>query len=588
MPDAVTLDHRRRLSLVDIRRVASGKCNLVLNRECAALLDQRREEVLAKVRRQAEPAYGFNRGFGHNVNLPVDGDEGLLAQLQRNLIRSHAMGLGQATPRRIVRTAMVLRANSLCRGHSAVRSVVVEKILQLLNAQITPVVPRHGSVSASGDLAPLSHIALALIGEGTVFAGSRKLPAAEALAEAGIEPLTLQMKEGLALNNGAQFICAIGIDVAQQLTELLKTATIATSLSTQAMLGSATPFREDLHRLRPHPGALVVSRWLRALLSGSPIQDVHRDIEIDGEIQDPYNIRCAAQILGACWDLIDEAERTFELEANSVTDNPLLLQNRDTGEFTEIVSGGHFHGMPLAVKLYNLMQACGIIARLSNMRCVRFVDETRNKGLGPDLIWPGLSAAERSASSGMMASEYASASLTNWIWGQAMPSHLFSVSTDAGQEDHVSMGAPLGLRLLDTIPRLAEVLAVELAFASQAAAIRRYQQHFPSKTSLPQSARSLAAQFVAGVAQVIASEEQRDLEVQVDVRKLYPWRPEERRMSQAGEAVLAEIQHIFPVVTEDRVMSEQITTLAKRILDGTINRAADPFAAFEAEPPQSA
>ena len=193
---------------------------------------------------------------------------------------------------------------------------------------------------------------------------------------------------------------------------LLKVAVGATALASQVMLGSATPFDEMLHAQRPHRGSQHVASWLRALLMHSAIQDVHRDMRVDGEVQDPYNLRCAAQVLGTCHDLIDEAQRCFEIEANSVTDNPLVLPDSD-GNYTRIVSGGHFHGMPVAVKTYNLMQAAAIIARLSNMRCTRFVDEDRNKGLGSDLVWPSTNTEQRSIQSGMMAAEYTSASLCN-------------------------------------------------------------------------------------------------------------------------------------------------------------------------------
>lgn len=207
-----------------------------------------------------------------------------------------------------------------------------------------------------------------------------------------------------------------------------------------------------------------------------------RALSIDGEIQDPYNIRCAGQILGTCRDLIEEARKTLETEANSVTDNPLILPGKNNpDEFTEIISGGHFHGMPVAVKLYNFMQAMGIMSRLSNMRCARYVDEARNKRLGSDLKWHGLDNNQKATCSGIMISEYTSAALTNLIWGACMPIHLFSLSTDAGQEDHVSMSAGLAVRVWETVPRLADILAIELAMATQAASIRKTMDYIPSK-----------------------------------------------------------------------------------------------------------
>lgn len=565
----ILLSHQQPLDKKTIQDVALGKTRVGLAPETASLLDERRHQVVAHVERQQEPAYGFNRGFGHNVHTAVNPNPDLLKELQLNLIRSHAMCVGEPCPSRIVRATMLLRAHSLAQGYSGVRSLVVTKLLDVLNADIVPIVPKHGSVSASGDLAPLSHIALGLLGEGEVFHRGIRKPAQRALDEANIAPLALEMKEGLALNNGVQFITAIGLDTAAQFEDLLRIATVITSLSVQVMLGSASPFDRDLHRLRPHRGNQRIASWLRDLLLNSPIQEVHHDKALDGEVQDPYNLRCAAQILGACYDLIDEANRTFLVEANSVTDNPLILPDEE-GAFARIVSGGHFHGMPIAVKLYNLVQAASIMARLSNMRCARYVDEARNKGLGADLVWPLQSAEDRSISSAMMMAEYTSAALTNWMWGQAMPSHLFSISTDAGQEDHVSMGAPLALRLLDMIPRLADVLAIELAFATQAAAIRKVQTEFPSKAPFPPEIEPLRKTFAHTVESQLNAHSSRPLEIEVSVHRRYRWTEAERRLSPVGEAVLAFAMNEFPPIVKDRVFSTDIEKLSSKIIDGSL------------------
>jgi len=304
--------------------------------------------------------------------------------------------MGEPVDAEVVRAVMFLRARSLVLGHSGVRSKLVESLINLLNADIVPVVPRMGSVGASGDLAPLSHVALALLGEGDVLApGSReRRPASEVLREAGLEPLKLEMKEGLALNNGVQFSTALGILSLSKIEMLLETACLATAVSNQVMLGSDTPYLEELHQLRPHPGAMKMAERLRHYMNDSPIRASHQRYDVDGVVQDPYSLRCAAQILGACSEEISEARKTFEIEINSATDNPLLLPD-ENGEYTNIISGGHFHGMPIAMKLYNLLEAMSVMARLSNMRCVRFVDGARNRGLGHDLKWPGLSDAER-------------------------------------------------------------------------------------------------------------------------------------------------------------------------------------------------
>ncbi|MBN8548505.1 MAG: aromatic amino acid lyase [Deltaproteobacteria bacterium] len=574
----IKIGTQQRLSLSAVVEVARGRA-VSLNPRSRKLLSQRRRQIVAHVHSHPEPAYGFNRGFGHNVDRAVAPQD--LSELQRNLIRSHSCAVGECVSIEVVRGAMVLRAHSLAQGHSGVRPEVVDALLTFLNRGITPCVPAYGSVGASGDLAPLSHIALALIGEGFVFdATGKKVKATRALARAKIKPLALEMKEGLALNNGMQFSTALAILSHADMQKLLKTAALATAMTAQVMLASDLPFAEEVHKLRPHPGARAVSKWIWNLMQNSPMRECHRNFDIDGEIQDPYNLRCAGQILGTCHDLLEQAGATLEIEANSVTDNPLLLNERG-GSYTRIVSAGHFHGMPVAVALYNLTQAMGIMARLSNMRCVRYVDENRNKGLGPDLVWPELRTEERAASSAMMVPEYVSAALTNAIWGAAMPSHLFSLSTDAGQEDHVSMAAGLGVRVYDTLPRLAEVLAIELAFAAQAAAIRKISDTLPTKHKLTaqQTAQVKKAQesFTAAVR---SANKRSAFEPKVDIQLRYRWSKKDRALSPPCEAVLRHISKVFPIVKKDRSTSEQLRALADIVRSGTLlEHARKAFAA---------
>jgi len=563
----------RTLTAQSVYAVAMGRAQVVLDRATSKILKARRAQIVAYVEKQGEPAYGFNRGFGHNVDIKVPNT--LLAELQRNLIRSHSSGVGAPLPQEVVRAAMLLRANSLSLGASGVRPAVVEKLLQFLNAGITPMVPAYGSVGASGDLAPLSHIALALMGEGHGYDSKKSAaePIKKILKRRKIAPLTLEMKEGLALNNGVQVSTALGLVAALKMRELLKVAVTATALTNQVMLGSDNAYDAELLKLRPHPGAQVVGRWLRALIKGSPLRTAHAPYEVDGEIQDPYNLRCAPQVLGACHDLIEDAIATFELEGNSITDNPLILPSkRDSQSFTRIVSGGQFHGMPIAVKIYNLMQAMGIMARLSNMRCVRYVDEARNKGLPSDLIWPGLTEAERSTSSGMMIPEYVSAALTNAIWGAAMPSHLFSLSTDAGQEDHVSMSATLGLRVLETLPRLAEVLAIELAFGAQAAAIRKQQATIPSKHLLSGESSNVRGAVQLLEKSVSAALKDPRFSSAVTIKLKYKVAPKDRRLSPPCEQLVKSIQKTFPVVFRDRDLSGLISALASEVGSGAVLR----------------
>ncbi len=548
---SLKIHHEMQLTATDVLEVAQEDRKVELAPDTYELLKTRRRQVVDYVLGSATQHYGFNRGFGHNVKLSVD-KEGVGA-LQENLLRSHACGVGDPAPPEVVRATMLLRAASLARGHSGVRPAVVERLLEMLDHNVVPVVPRFGSVGASGDLAPLSHMALPLMGEGEVVWGGERRAAGEVLSDLGWEPLQLEMKEGLALNNGIQFTTAIGFVALDKTRTLLENAALVTALSAQVFLGADTPFRRDLHLLRPHPGACRLAGWIWQLMQGSPIREFHRPYDVDGEVQDAYSFRCSAQILGACAELIDDVERTLLIEANSVTDNPVILKlgedqlphiergefgeseiKAKLGEYIDIVSGGHFHGMPVAVRLYGLLEAMGIMARLSNMRAARYVDEGRNRGLPADLIWPD--KVGKGVYSGMMIPEYVSAGLTNWIWGSSMPTHLFSLSTDAGQEDHVSMSAGLAVRVLETLPRLSEVLAIEFAYAAQARAVREAQGSIPSQV------------HPEGV----------------------PFSDGGWRLSLAGEKVVEKIWEAFPVLKTDEVLSDRLQKLAKLVADGTL------------------
>jgi histidine ammonia-lyase len=314
-------------------------------------------------------------------------------------------------------------------------------------------------------------------------------------------------------------------------------------------------------------------------MQDSPIRNAHRDYIVDAEVQDPYNIRCAAQILGTCYDLIEEAAHTFAVEINSATDNPLLLPDV-AGQYTSVVSGGHFHGMPVAVKLYNLVQAATIISSLINARCARYIDAARNKGLGNDVVWPDLTPAERSIASGMMIPEYVSAALSNALLGLSQPSHLFSISTNAGQEDHVSMSAGLAVRLLEMIPRVAELIGIESAYAAQAAAIRRHTKMIPSKHH-PQAQRDVdkAVDKLIGIVKKRVND--RRFTPQVDVRLSFEIPDEATRLSPVSEHVLTYLWRRFPPVQEDRVFSKQLRILAMEIEAGVLTKEAEIILPFD-------
>jgi len=574
------------LTLAEVEAVAMGDAGpqVALSRYARTrLADMRQAAMAALAANPGRPIYGFNRGFGSNALFPVDQSEAV--ELQQKLILSHTANVGPCAPAEVVRAAMLLRAQSLAVGRSTVRPELVERLLALLNARVTPAVPRFGSVSASGDLSPLSHIAVVLMGKGRVLLdqqgraafGAETIDTPTYLQKAPqfglpvFEPIALDMKEGLALNNGCQYSAAWAILAAMRMRRLLETATITTALGVQAMLGSGGPFRKELHALRRHPSAQQVAQWVYDLIgAGYPLRDTTESekVEFDGDIQDPYNLRCAAQILGPCLDLITRAETTLTQEANSVTDNPIdLNEGPENYNLDKIVSGGHFHGMPIAVDAYGLLQAAGIMARLSNMRCARYVDARRNKGLGPQVRGDH----GRPTESGLQVAEYATAGLCNHIWALAAPSHLMSISTDSGQEDHVSMAANVAMRAYEASERLAEILAVELAFASQALSVRAAQGAVATRAIDPELGPELPAPQTAtwrGAART----------VNVEKRWSTPLQGGHFTPSALTAGVIAKMREVFPPVAADRELAWDIMALAEKVASGEIAKACGLFA----------
>lgn len=524
------------LTIEDIEAVALGRAKVGLEapaRERLAAFRAKAETELKTALAQDPDArvYGLNTGFGSNFKEYVSPAD--LTKLQENLILSHCAGTGPSAPAPVVRATMLLRAASLARGHSIVRPVVVETLIDMLNAGVTPAVPRYGTVSASGDLAPLSHVAAVVIGKGRVLDGEgRAVPTADYLksAKGAFTPITLEMKEGLALNNGCQYSNAWGALAAAMMRRLIEAAALNTAIGVQVMRGAGRPFRADLHALRPHPGSQRMAGWVFDLLEGYEFRDLGTEAKFDYDqrIQDPYNLRCAAQALGPCLDLVERAERTLTIEAQSVTDNPIdLNESIDHYNLDLITSGGHFHGMPLAVDTYGLLQAAGIMARLSNMRVARIVDAARNKGLGPQVRGAQAKATE----SGLMISEYTTAGLCNHIWGLSAPSHLMSLSTDSGQEDHVSMAANVAMRAFEAAERLAELYAIELAFAAQAERVRQAEMGQPQ--ALPPAA-----------------------------------------LGKATQAALQAVDKAFPPLDGDRELAWDLMQLAEKVLSGEIVQAS--------------
>jgi histidine ammonia-lyase len=396
------------------------------------------------------PVYGVTTGFGQLESVRIAPADA--ARLQVNLLRSHAVGSGPPLPEEVVRGMLVLLASSLRRGHSGVRVELVELVLALLERGVTPVIPSKGSVGSSGDLAPLAHLGLVLIGEGEAFHRGETLPGSEALARASLEPVALSAKEGLAIINGTHLMAAAGTLALRDAQRLLDAAVVAVALSLEAFKGSTVPFDARLHALRGQPGPAAIAERLRALLDGSPVVASHADC---GRVQDPYTLRCAPQVLGAVADALAYAAAALERELSAVTDNPLVFPADQA-----VLSGGNFHGQPLSLPLDHLALALCELASFSERRIYALLSPSY-AGLPAFLTpRPGLS-------SGLMIAQYAAAALVNECQVLAHPAGAGSIPTSAGQEDFNSMGALAATKARTAAENAAQVIATELVCAVQ-------------------------------------------------------------------------------------------------------------------------
>lgn len=395
-------------------------------------------------------AYGITTGFGDLADVRIEPAQ--TAELQRNLVRSHAAGVGEPLPEDVVRAMLLLRVNTLAIGLSGVRAELTALLCEMLNAHVHPVVPSRGSVGASGDLAPLAHLALVVIGEGEADTPAGRLPGATALEQAGLGPMQLEAKEGLALLNGTQLMAGIGALVLHDGLRLAASADVIGAMSLEAMQGTAVAFDARLIEARPHPGQVASAAHLRALLEGSQIGAAHR--ASGHRVQDPYSLRCMPQVHGAARDALDELGRVLAVEMNSATDNPLVFA---TGE---VISGGNFHGEPVALALDYAVLALAELASISERRTARLVD-AHLSGL------PAFLSDNPGLESGLMIAQYTAAALVNELQTLAHPSSVDTVPTSANQEDHVSMGATSALRLRTVLERATTVLAIEALCAAQ-------------------------------------------------------------------------------------------------------------------------
>ncbi|MBX9697785.1 MAG: histidine ammonia-lyase [Acetobacteraceae bacterium] len=444
-----------------LRAVMEGEA-LVLDAGWRATV-QRGADALAARLTGDEAIYGVNTGFGKlaSTRIPAEG----LARLQLNLLRSHAAGVGPLLPRPVVRLVLALKALSLAHGASGVRPVVVEALLRLLEADAIPAIPAKGSVGASGDLAPLAHLSLVLVGEGECMLGDAVLPGAEALARIGLPPLVLGPKEGLGLLNGTQVSTALALVALFSAETLVRTALVAGAMSVDAARGSDTPFDARIHALRGQPGQIRAAAALRGLLAGSAIRESHR--VGDPRVQDPYSLRCQPQVTGACLDLLDAAAQMLEREANAVTDNPLVV---DGGE---VLSGGNFHAAPVAFAADMIALALAELGSISERRIALLTDPVLS-GL------PAFLVREGGLNSGFMLAQVTAAALVAENRALAVPRSTDSLPTSANQEDHVSMATGAALRLHDMAQHLAAILAIELLAGAQG-----LEFHRPLQSSAP-------------------------------------------------------------------------------------------------------
>lgn len=443
-----------RLTLGRVRAIIENRIPLALSEDARQRIIRCRSYLDEKMERNAQPIYGITTGFGSLCNISVGKED--LATLQKNLVMSHACGTGERVPREIVRLMLFLKAQSLSYGHSGVQLETVERLIDLYNLDLLPVVYQQGSLGASGDLAPLAHLSLPLIGLGEIEkADGEVVPAAEVLKEQGWQPIALKSKEGLALLNGTQFMSSFGVWSWLKAEDLSRQADRIAALSLDAFDGRIEPFCDEVHLVRGHKGQLETARTMRHLLEGSEL--IGRPKK---HVQDPYSFRCIPQVHGASKDTIAYVGSVLETEINSVTDNPTIFHEEDL-----VVSAGNFHGQPIALVMDYLAIAVAELGNISERRTYKLISGVRD--LPPFLVAkPGLN-------SGFMIPQYTAASIVSQTKGLCMPASVDSIPSSQGQEDHVSMGSNAATKLYRVVMNVERVLAIELMNAAQAIEFRR-------------------------------------------------------------------------------------------------------------------
>ena len=441
----------QKLSLAQVVDIAGGEGHVSLSAAARERVEQSRR-VVEEIVAEGRTVYGVNTGFGKLSDVRIEPSQ--LRELQLNLVRSHSCGLGSPLSEAEARAMLLLRANVLAQGYSGCRPVLIEALLRLLESGVTPVIPEKGSVGASGDLAPLAHLALTVIGEGEAFYRGERMPSAKGLQRANIEPLQLEVKEGIALLNGTQAMVAVGGLALYRAERVARLADVAGAMALEALRGTPVAFDERIHAARPHTGQIEVAAHLRELLRDSQIRQSH--LENDPRVQDAYSLRCMPQVHGAIRDALRHARETVEIETGSATDNPLVFA--ETGE---VLSGGNFHGAPLALAFDFAAIAMTDLMSITERRVDRLVNPDSNEGLPPFL------SARPGVGSGFMMMQIVAASLLNEAKVLAHPASIDNVPTDGGKEDHVSMGMTGATKLRSIVDNAELITAIELITAAE-------------------------------------------------------------------------------------------------------------------------
>jgi histidine ammonia-lyase len=462
MTNSIQLDGSS-LSIEQVIQVSSERISVKLTHASVKKVE-RAAQAVQELLARGEIAYGITTGFGAFKDRIISPDQ--VETLQRNIIVSHAVGAGEPFDIPTTRAIMLIRANTLAHGHSGIRVTTLQLLLEMLNRGVHPCIPEKGSLGASGDLAPLAHMTLVMIGEGEAEYQGETMTGREALRRAGLEPVRLAAKEGLALTNGTSVMCALGTLAVHRAERLSRTADVAGCLSLEALHGTTLAFDERIHALRPHPRQIECAAYLRSLLAGSQFTRQHDPTNV----QDAYTLRCIPQVHGAVRDAIAYARWVIEIELNAVTDNPLIFIDDESGEIT-VLSGGNFHGEPIAIAMDYLAIAVTELGNISERRIMRLTDEASNAN-----VLPAFLTKNGGLNSGFMITQYTAAALATENKVLAHPASVDTIPTSANVEDHVSMGVTAALKIRQVLGNVEHILAIELLAASQGIDFRREEQ----------------------------------------------------------------------------------------------------------------